>query len=159
EPGPEAIDFIHNTFKEYLGAEKFAEEHITGLLVDKVSEPAWTPVVYFAAGCTDEHYANELLGAFIKKLETFRQGTRDQNEEGDNFKAIGHAIRGHLIKCYSLAISVNREQKEYVTKLKSDLLPPKDLVEAEMLASVGDELIDDFTIKNLPSRAIRPTAR
>ena len=58
---PGHIDFLHNTFKEYLAAERFVEEGNDGLLAKEALDPAWQPVVLFAVATEKKGFASQLI--------------------------------------------------------------------------------------------------
>jgi hypothetical protein len=47
ETQPEWIDFIHNTTKEYLAGDRFANDNDAGLLAKHLNESDWKQVVLF----------------------------------------------------------------------------------------------------------------
>ena len=90
ESRPGHIDFLHNTFKEYLAAARFVEEDNAGLLAREALDPAWQPVALFAAATEDKTFATTLIEQILPSawLPTVR--LRKRRKSGTQIR---HPIR------------------------------------------------------------------
>ncbi len=77
EPLPDEVDFLHNTFKEYLAGEHFAAEHSTNKLREHVfagteGAESWRRVTLFAAGSrrAPEAFVRVTDSAVIERAST-----------------------------------------------------------------------------------------
>jgi len=66
---PATIEFIHNTFKEYLAALRLVHEHdADGLLARHAMRPDWLPVVLFAAATDKPGFASGLIRKIVPEI-------------------------------------------------------------------------------------------
>jgi hypothetical protein len=150
EPSPERINFIHNAFKEFLAAERFVEEHLYLPLVEHCTDPAWSPVLYFAAASPQERYVNALLDALIGRVE------RIGDDDDEDFEPV--QVKGALLKTCAVAISVSPDKRETIARVRKDILPPRELDQVQFLAALGDDILPDLPTRapsdDLPARAL-----
>ena len=172
EPVPGRIDFLHNSFKEYLTALRLVEENADGLLAGHWIEAAWLPVILFAAATEKRGFATSLIkkiltaGVIAKMLgpdpmapvQTATRSTKPTEAEKQIRQRQVLALR-----CRTVALDVDPELQEKLNKQRAALFPPQTLTDAEALATVGDLAVDelkwrdDLTVKEraASARALR----
>ncbi|MER5597101.1 NACHT domain-containing protein [Streptomyces sp. NPDC002265] len=125
EPVQEAVDFIHRTFQDYLGARAAVEAWDIGLLVSNAADSQWEDVIRMAVAHARPKERAELLDELIK--------------QGD--RAEGHAARAriHLLAMAALehATEIAPEVRTRVESRASALISPASLDEAHALAEAG----------------------
>ncbi|HZH77038.1 MAG TPA: leucine-rich repeat domain-containing protein, partial [Archangium sp.] len=134
EPGPEKVDFIHNTFKEYLAAEVFTERGHDGLLARNILDPDWKPVLVFAVMRGSESFNASLIQQVLSE---------PRNGVESSAKPAGGARERQLMAVLleASARRLRKEEREHVAKLRERLFPPTTMAEAEILASAGDDIV------------------
>jgi Leucine-rich repeat (LRR) protein len=117
------VDFLHRTFQEYLAAEEAVEQANIGLLIENAHNDHWREVIVLAAG-----------HASLLEREALLRGLL--NRGSAEFE---HRHRLHLLACSCLETS-----PELPPELTSDLqsalsllVPPRNLTEAQAVASAG----------------------
>jgi hypothetical protein len=133
ESRPGAIDFIHNTVKEFLAAEQFVEDHDIGLLSRVVTDPAWQPVVLFAVATDRKDFATKLVG----KLLADRSST-----DPENGPAIARAKQLFALRVRNTALYLDPAIESDLLELQGRLFPPRTMADAEALASSGESVIE-----------------
>ncbi|HEX8818676.1 MAG TPA: leucine-rich repeat domain-containing protein [Archangium sp.] len=134
EPGPEKVDFIHNTFKEYLAAEVFTERGHDGLLARNVLDPDWKPVLVFAVMRGSESFNASLIQQVLAEPKS---GLEPSDKSAGSERE--RELMAVLLE--ASARRLRKEEREHVAKLRERLFPPATMGEAEMLASVGDDVV------------------
>lgn len=125
ESGPGRIDFLHNTFKEYLAGTRLADESADGLLADNANYSEWFPVIIFAASTQRSGFADQL----IRRLLQFPM---IQDKSGRRLLAL---------RCLAVAIDVDPSLQAEVHRQARELIPPKTLAEADSLAASGSLVV------------------
>lgn len=123
ESRPGYLDFIHNTFKEYLAGERLAEEEDVGRLVEKALDPAWEPVVLFAAAKGKSVFVGDLLDRLISSEKKRR----------------AHELMA--LRCRSVALQIEPELDRRLQDIARSLFPPRNFTEAEALAGSGEPVV------------------
>jgi len=153
EPGPEKVDFIHNTFKEYLAAEVLTERGHDGLLARNVLDPDWKPVLVFAMMKGSESFNASL----IHQVLSSPRSVPEISEE------VTGSVRERQLMAVLLEASARRlkkEERENVARLRQRLFPPATMGEAEMLSSAGDDVVPFLHYrKKLPVRTAAACVR
>ena len=117
------VDFVHRTFQEYLAAEEAIEQANIGLLIGNAQNDQWREVVILAAGHASLRQREELLKGLLDR------GNREPDQR--------HRL--HLLACACLETSPELHP-ELTTELQnalSRLVPPKNMTEAQAVASAG----------------------
>jgi Leucine-rich repeat (LRR) protein/predicted MPP superfamily phosphohydrolase len=128
--GLDRIDFLHNTLKEYLAAERFVKMDNVQLLAAKAIDPAWQPVVLFAAALDRTDFAGRLLRQLLEELN--RGGwTRSKRTAREFF----------IVRCRNAAFRLDPDLVQQANEIARRLLPPKSVYHAEMLAECGDSIV------------------
>jgi hypothetical protein len=124
EPVKGQLDFTHRTFQEFLAAQAAIDENDIGILINQAHDDQWREVVILAIGL-----AKRRVGELIIK------GLLDR---GDLENKLRHQL--HLLAVASLetAVELSPDIKEEVQKRLIILVPPKNFIEAEAVASAGE---------------------
>ncbi|WP_326598430.1 NACHT domain-containing protein [Streptomyces sp. NBC_01803] len=128
EPVPGAIDFVHRTFQDYLGAREIVEWQHFPALVEKAHEDQWEDVVRMAVAHAQPIQRGELLTDLIER------GDRDP----------GHRVRLHLLAtaCLEHASQLRPEIRAAVVSRAERYIPPRVRAEAVKLAEIGSVALD-----------------
>ncbi|WP_234313874.1 NACHT domain-containing NTPase [Streptomyces sp. NBRC 109706] len=127
-PATDAIDFVHRTFQDYLGARAALQSMDLPLLIGHAHDPQWEDVLRMAvAQARPDECATLLLGLIERGVE-----------EPD------HRNRLHLLAaaCLTHAEEVSPTVRETVERRTAQLLPPRDREQARKLAEVGPLILD-----------------
>lgn len=125
EPSPGAVDFIHRTFQDFLGAQAVLEERDMGMLVNNAHLEQWEDVVQMVVAQARHHERGELLTRL--------------RERGEREKDPAVRARLRLLALASLeqATSVAPAVREAIEGQAARLVPPRSLREARALARTG----------------------
>ncbi|MFJ9415427.1 NACHT domain-containing protein [Streptomyces sp. NPDC101227] len=125
EPTPGAVDFIHRTFQDYLGARAAVEEGDFGLLVEHSVDSQWEDVIRMAVAHARPRERAEILRAMIA--------------HGDGIRSTRTRLRVHLlaVACLEHATELDPAVREEVQARAKSILPPRSREESELLAEVG----------------------
>lgn len=140
EAKPGYIDFIHNTFKEYLAGDRFANSGDSGLLAQHALDLTWQRVILFAVATERKGFADEvirrLLGPVIHEPSsmTLRGLRRKENVDKDLLRA-RHLL---ALQCRAAALLVAAELEARLDDIAQSIFPPKSMGDAEALAVSGD---------------------
>ncbi|MER2634841.1 MAG: hypothetical protein ABTQ30_13410 [Rhizobiaceae bacterium] len=130
EPQPGAVEFIHNTFKEFLAADWFVDKRDDGLLVNNGGEAGWQPVLLFAAATRSPDFASQLVRRLLE-----RAGESPTPSEA-------RLLRTLALKCGAVAVRLDPELQQKLSDEKKQLFPPRTMAEAEAIASIGEAAVD-----------------
>ncbi|WP_405688872.1 NACHT domain-containing protein [Streptomyces sp. NBC_00057] len=124
EPAPGAVDFVHRTFQDYLGAKAAVEARDFGVLVRHAHDDQWDDVVQMAVGHARVDERAVLLGKLLRRAD----------QEPD------HEHRLVLLAAASLehAPELDPDIRQRVEDRTEGLLPPATVEDAEALAKVGE---------------------
>ncbi|MFH8608987.1 NACHT domain-containing protein [Streptomyces sp. NPDC018029] len=128
EPGAGAVDFVHRTFQDYLGARAAVEERDFDLLVRHAHLDQWEDVVRMAVAHARPDERVRLLRGLMKR--------------GD--KQPEHRVRLHLLAmaCLEHAAKLDPEVRGEVERRAAELIPPQSYPEAERLAELGPIVLE-----------------
>jgi hypothetical protein len=133
----EQIEFIHNTFKEYLAADRWVglgESAVLALAV-KAAEPAWQPVLRFAAlrAQPDSGVADKLVEAVLREFP---------DSPPSNRAAQVRNRPAHLLVVQIGAVAgLSPRLQERILKLRKEFLPPATFSDAEAIAACEDAVV------------------
>ncbi len=140
EARPGHIDFIHNTFKEYLAAERFADDDDVGLLVEHALDPSWQRVIEFAVATRREGFASDVIRRLIAPASVSRGFLRRKQASSTDDE--GFKIRQLLaLRCRAMALYLESDLEESLNEMTRDLFPPKSIEDASALAAGGDSSV------------------
>src|SRR5262249_28480865 len=132
----ETIDFLHNTFKEFLAGDHCADEYHAALLAKRALEDAaWQRVALFAAATpNNKQFASQLVrAAFDLPLPSAgKRGAKKKIGEAERIRRL------FVLRCRVVAPYLDRDLQERIDGLLAELFPPRSLPDAESLAALGD---------------------
>ncbi|MEK8173170.1 hypothetical protein NKH77_42060 [Streptomyces sp. M19] len=129
EPAPGAVNFIHRTFQDFLGAKAVLEERDIGMLVNNAHLEEWEDVVQMAVAQARHQERADLLTRL--------------RERGDREKDAAVRARLRLLAFASLEQATRLEPsvREAIEDRAARMLPPRSLREARSLAQSGPLLL------------------
>ncbi|MFE8596129.1 NACHT domain-containing protein [Archangium violaceum] len=136
EARPGTIDFIHNTFKEYLAAYLFARNGDYGLLAKNATDSSWQHVLLFSASEMSGQvgFAEKLITQVLKATDPqfFWRSSRDGKKRQFQLMAI---------RLQAAAQFLSKTLESRLESSRSELFPPRTLEEAEAIAFAGDVVV------------------
>ncbi|NGO13873.1 NACHT domain-containing protein [Streptomyces sp. HC44] len=129
EPANGAVNFIHRTFQDFLGAKAVLEERDMGMLVNNAHLDQWEDVVQMTVAQARHQERADLLTRL--------------RERGDREKDAAVQARLRLLALASLEQATRLEPtvREAIEDRASRMLPPRSLREARSLARTGPLLL------------------
>lgn len=128
EPVAGRIDFIHRTFEEYLAASAAVSEDQTGELVRNAHDDQWREVIVMAAGHAQPRQREELLVGILARASA--EPSKRQ------------LLQTLAVACLETSPQLNSELHDQVQAVAESLLPPRGIRQAEILARIGEPLLD-----------------
>ena len=132
ETRPGEIDFIHNTLKEYLAAERFADADDAGQLADRYADASWQPVILFSLATNRREFATRIVQRVLRP--------HDSGDHPDPETL--RARRLFALRCRAAALHLSPELITELDSVEGGLFPPRSMADAEALASGGDAAVD-----------------
>ncbi|WP_326797297.1 NACHT domain-containing protein [Streptomyces sp. NBC_01808] len=129
EPGPGAVDFVHRTFQDYLGARAAVEEGDIGVLAAHAADDQWEDVIRMAVAQARPREREEILRELLAAAEA-REGV-----EGVRIRLLAAACLEHAAE---LAPAV----REAVERATEALVPPTTTLEARALGAAGPLVLE-----------------
>ncbi|MFF0726202.1 NACHT domain-containing protein [Streptomyces sp. NPDC004134] len=129
EPAPGAVDFVHRTFQDYLGARAAVEEGDIGVLAAHAADDQWEDVIRMAVAQARPREREEIL----RELLTAAQ--RKGGVESVRIRLLATACLEHAAE---LAPAV----REAVERETEALIPPTTSTEARALGAAGPLVLD-----------------
>ncbi|BAY99249.1 Rab family protein [Tolypothrix tenuis PCC 7101] len=139
----EQIEFLHNTLKEFLAAERFVNIGDVQTLANHTDEASWQPVILFAVALPRDgsSFATELVRAILEKTP-LNAPAKARSKKARLEAAKIRSQQFFFLRCYTNAYQLNdSEISQAFTKLSEQLLPPQNMTDATVLASCGEALI------------------
>ncbi|MGW5733853.1 MULTISPECIES: NACHT domain-containing protein [Streptomyces] len=129
EPASGAVDFVHRTFQDYLGAKAVLEERDFGILVKNAHADEWQDVVQMAVAQSDYNGRADLLMRL--------------NDRGNREKDPTAQARLRLLALASLeqATRLDPAVRQTIETEAARMLPPRSLRQARVLARTGPLLL------------------
>ncbi|MFJ6481037.1 NACHT domain-containing protein [Streptomyces sp. NPDC091682] len=128
EPVPGSVQFVHRTFRDYLGAKAAVEARDFGVLVGHAHEDAWDDVVRMAVGHARPDERARLLRQLLRRSE--------------KVKAYRHRLVLLAAACLDHAPELDPEIHGEVQARTAKLLPPRTPEQAEDLAKAGEMVLE-----------------
>jgi predicted MPP superfamily phosphohydrolase len=143
ESSDQKIEFLHNTLKEYLAAERFVNKGDLQVLADHAHEASWQPVILFAVALPRDgsEFATNLLYELLLQIpsETL---TQVRSKEAKLEVAKVKAQQFFFIQCFANAYQVDDSTiNQAFDNISKQLLPPQNTRDAISLASCGEAII------------------
>lgn len=129
EGGLDAVEFIHNRFKEWLASVFFVGEDDWEELSRNADREDFAEVCVFAAAAPgNKKFAGLLIETLLERAES------GKGEARRTFEIL--AFRASMA-----ATALNEELRGRTDRLRRKLLPPKNVTEAKALAQAGDDIV------------------
>ena len=128
EPMAGAVDFVHRTFQDYLGAKAAVEARDFGVLVRNAHDDQWDDVVRMAVG----HARVDERGGLLRKLL----------RRADRAPRLRHRLVLLAAACLEHAPELDPAVRAEVEARTAELLPPRDTRDAEALAKAGELVLE-----------------
>ncbi|MFD7896150.1 NACHT domain-containing protein [Streptomyces sp. NPDC059743] len=128
EPMPGAVDFVHRTFQDYLGAKAAVESRDFGVLVKNAHDDQWDDVVRMAVGHARVDERAKLLRQLLRRA--------------DRAPRLSHRLVLVAAACLEHAPELDPEVRAEVEGRAGALVPPRELEEAEALAKAGELVLE-----------------
>lgn len=130
EPAPGAVDFIHRTFQDFLGARAAVDEGDFGVLAQHAADDQWEDVIRMAVAQARPR----------ERVEIFR----DLIARGDTSPDDRTRNRVHLLAaaCLEHAAELAPEVRGEVERRMAELVPPRSVRDARELGAVGAMVLD-----------------
>jgi Leucine-rich repeat (LRR) protein len=142
ETRPGYIDFIHNTFKEYLAAERFANSGDIGLLAEHASDPTWQRVTLFAVSTSRKGFAEDLIRRLLQvdDVPLLKKKARRSKlvHPGESTLRARQLL---AIQCRASALLISPELERELDQIARALIPPRNMGDAQALAAMGDLVV------------------
>ncbi len=142
---PATIDFLHNTFKEYLAGTRLGQEGSDGLLAEHWDKSDWVPAILFAATVERSGFASQLIQKLLpdKDVELVRLMVKRGEYKRNLTKADVQTRRQLLLalRCRAVAWEVDPELAKQLQPAEEYLFPPRSMAEADALGEAGDAVL------------------
>ena len=143
ESSEQRIEFLHNTLKEYLAAERFVNMGDVQIMAQQVHEPSWQPLILFAVALPRDgsSFATELVRAILAQTPLDApQGGRAQAVRAK--AATIRARQFFFFRCFANAYQLDDPDiAAACERISQHLLPPRNLTDAEALTACGDAVV------------------
>ncbi|NSC23180.1 NACHT domain-containing protein [Streptomyces albus subsp. chlorinus] len=128
EPGHGAVDFVHRTFQDYLGAKAAVEERDFGVLVRHAHLDQWEDVVRMAVAHARPDERARIL-----------RGLVERGDEEPEFRGRLHLL---AMACLEHATKLDPAVRHAVEERARELIPPRSVDEAKRLVPLGGVVLD-----------------
>jgi hypothetical protein len=128
EPAPGAVDFVHRTFQDYLGAKAAVEARDFGVLVQNAHDDQWDDVVQMAVGHARVEERARLLKGLLRRA--------------DRAPKLRHRLVLLAAACLEHAPELDPQVRARVQERTQELLPPRCQDDAAELAKVGTLVLE-----------------
>jgi hypothetical protein len=140
------IEFIHNTFKEYLAAQVLVDRRSHGFLLQRFDRTDERNLLRFAATMpvsdleNGKGFADRLIERLLGAPE-IRAGERDR--------------RIFAVECEAMGAELAFQLRQQIISWREGLFPPNNMREAKSLAAIGDTAVGflDYSPKWNATRA------
>jgi hypothetical protein len=147
EQRPHAIDFVHNTIKEFLAAEVFVEHRDVATLARRALDDAWKQVVLFASATRDRKFATRLVEKIMQLA--------NEMEDADRTRRMQLAA----VSCRYAALHMDPEMVQALAVIEESLVPPRSMNDAEALVGSGDNVVPLLRYKRMNAREAAASVR
>lgn len=127
ESGQNSVDFLHNSIRDYLAADRFADDGDFGQLAQRAMDVRWQQVIVLAAGSRRPGFATDLIGRLLHNRVLRR-----------------HELRTRQVlacTCAAVAVDLTPELTRRVDAVRRQLVPPRSFDDAQAIAAAGDSII------------------
>jgi energy-coupling factor transporter ATP-binding protein EcfA2 len=162
----DTIDFIHNTFKEYLAATRYLDEDAVKPLEEHADDPNWENVLVFAGACaiTKPQFSESLIAGLLPpdpgaKVSAKRKRTRARTKESISAAEARQYRRSVMaMRIYAaIGTSLSERNQRRLKQLQKTLFPPRTLSDAAGLATAGNAVLKfvSYSTTLTPSQRVR----
>jgi hypothetical protein len=139
EASHEHVEFLHNTFKEFLAAQALIDRQAIGMLTKNAADREWWPVIMFAASGGGKFFAEKLVTELLKDNVFQRSTSRTR-------QCIAYV-------CGRNAVGLSPDIQEKLGWLENVFLPPENMEDAAILALGGEALANKLLKIDLCSQS------
>ncbi|MBD1872113.1 leucine-rich repeat domain-containing protein [Nodosilinea sp. FACHB-131] len=157
ESSEQRIEFLHNTLKEFLAAERFVNIGDVKTMADHADDPAWQPVILFAVALPRDgsSFATKLVRSILEKTPLNSPGN-SRSREAKRKAAKLRSKQFFFFRCVTNAYQLNDlVVAETFDKLSKQLLPPQNKTDAEALATCGEAVVPYLKYRKIWSATVR----
>ncbi len=129
DTGTGRIDFLHNTLKEFLAAERFIELRAEEDLASHADDPDWRPVVVFGAGGRSRPFTDNLF-KHVRDRENCATGK------------VRRRLRFMAWAVGAVAVQLDPNLHADRARFEKAIIPPRTFEEAELLSEAGEHVLD-----------------
>jgi energy-coupling factor transporter ATP-binding protein EcfA2 len=124
EAANDRVEFIHNTFKEFLAAQAFVDGADFDLLIGHAEDREWWPVLFFAASGESRRFPGKLIRHLLNSDTSNHDKWRMRQliAYGCNFNSI---------------YKIDEDLQSKIDFINDNILPPKNNLETEILQAAG----------------------
>jgi NACHT domain-containing protein/NACHT conflict system protein len=140
EQRPGAIDFVHNTIKEFLAAEMFVAGRDVSTLARRALDDFWRQVVLFASATRDRKFATRLVTRILELA--------DEASDSD----LARRLRLAAVSCRYAALHMEPEAVASLSVVERTLVPPRTMNDAEALAGSADNVVPLLRFRRMQAR-------
>ncbi|MDN3026248.1 NACHT domain-containing protein [Streptomyces sp. S.PB5] len=130
KPAPDAVDFIHRTFQDYLGARAAVEVWDVGLLIEHAADDQWEDVIRMSIAHARPRERAEILSGLLEKGDAYEPG-----RERSRVFLLAAA-------CLEHAAELDPGVRAAVEERTSTLIPAPNMGDAVELAAVGPLVLE-----------------
>jgi hypothetical protein len=137
--GEQRIEFLHNTFKEFLASERFVNMGSVDILAANANNPAWQPVILFALALPrhGSGFTTDLLSKLLERIPAESDPRMPRAEQ-----QVQRISRFFFLRCFKSAYQCDDLKiKQAFQSISEQLFPLQSLTDAEVLATCGDVVI------------------
>ncbi|WP_089718941.1 leucine-rich repeat domain-containing protein, partial [Candidatus Entotheonella palauensis] len=143
ESSEQRIEFLHNTLKEFLAAERFVNMGDFQIMAEHAHEPSWQPVILFAVALPRDgsSFATDLVRA-IREQTPLDAPPKGRSKQAREHAANIRARQFFFFRCFTNAYQLDDPDIAMAyEKISAHLLPPQTMMDAEALAACGEAMI------------------
>ncbi|OKK02846.1 ATP-binding protein [Streptomyces sp. CB03234] len=130
EPGPDAVDFVHRTFQDYLAAKAIVDDWHIGVLTGHAGDDQWEDVIRMAVAHARPRECAEIFTELLKAADAAPDRRAQLRILFVAAAALEHATE--------LAPDIQRALLDRT----AEVIPPRTPEEARELATVGPLILD-----------------
>jgi len=143
ESSEQRIEFLHNTLKEFLAAERFVNIGNFQMLANHADEASWQPVILFAVALPRDGstFGTELIKTILKA--TPKVAPTKARAKADRLEAAAvRAKQFFFLRCCTNAYQINDSSiSQASAQLLKQLVPPQNMTDATVLAACGEAIV------------------
>lgn len=132
----DAIEFVHNRFKEWFASIDFLNRNQPVELANKLPEDPYDQISVFAVSAAGgEHFSNRLVERLKERLPSSNSSTQTRQ------------MKLTAVRLNEAARLLTPQLKDWAISLHSEMFPPRSKTEAKALSLLGDMAVPYLTHK------------